>query len=151
MINAILNYLNNYFEDYDYIYQVDATFTSNDTITGIFTDTLLAGEWFKLSGTRLNDGIYLISEIDDDTITIDTTYDKTISTESEVEDATFIKVAIPSELVALTATINTYNSNAQDGIASESQGSRSVTYASGGSSWMDVFASKLSQWRKLRW
>jgi hypothetical protein len=150
MINQVLNYINNRFLNYSYQSLIDSTFTAPDTIDGVFTDTFMAGEWVEISGTRLNDGIYLVSAIADDSMTVSTSYDKLIIAEVETEDVLYIKCEIPSELVSLVATIKTYDDSAEVGLSSESQGGRSVSYGSGDSSWTSVFSSKLSQWRKVR-
>ena len=150
MINAVLNYINNRFLNYSYQSLIDSTFTAPDTIDGVFTDTFMVGEWVEISGTRLNDGIYLVSAIADDSMTVSTSYDKSIVTEAETDDVLYIKCDIPSELVSLVTTIKTYDDGTDDGLSSESQGGRSVSYG-GNSSWTSVFSSKLSRWRKLRW
>ena len=158
MLNAVLKSLNNYFIKYtngsaNYSYTKDVTFTSNNTITAVtasdFADTYIVGEYILIENTRINDGVYLISAITDDAITVDATLDITISTEGEVE-ATMTKCYIPDELIDLITEIKTYNSSTTEGIASESQGSRSVSY-NGQSGWLNAFNSRLSVYKKLRW
>jgi hypothetical protein len=150
MINQVLGYLNNYFINYNYQSIIDSTFTATDTIAGDFEDTFLVGEWIIISGTRLNDGVYLISAIDTTSLTIDTGYDKLITTEELAEDVLYRKLDIPAQLITIIADIATYQASESIGIASESQGNTSITYASS-SGWQGAFTSKLSQWRKLRW
>ena len=150
MINAVLNYINNRFLNYSYQSLIDSTFTAPDTIDGVFTDTFMVGEWVDISGTRLNDGIYLVSAIDDSSMTVSTGYDKLITTEELAEDVLYRKLDIPAQLITIIADIATYQASESIGIASESQGNTSITYASS-SGWQGAFTSKLSQWRKLRW
>lgn len=158
MLNAVLKYLNNYFFQYSngtkkYTFTKDTTFTTNDTLAGDFTDTFIAGEYILVEGTRLNDGVYLISSITDSEITIDATLDRTIKTEAEVS-TTLTKLYIPDDLLDIIAEIKTYNTNVTDGVSSESQGNRSISYSSdgtGSSGWKNAFASKLSTYKKLRW
>ena len=155
MLNAVLKYLNNYFFEYtlgakNYTFSKDVTFTTNTLTATSFADTFLAGEYVLIEGTRLNDGVYLISTIDATTITIDSTLDLTISAEPEIT-TTLTKLYIPKELLSLIVTIKTFNANSGSGIASESQGNRSVSYANGSGDWKTAFSPQLSTYRKLRW
>jgi len=154
MLNSVLEYLNNYFFKYtstakEYSYAKDITFTTNNTMAGDFTDTFLVGEYVLVEGSRINDGVYLISAIDDTTITIDATVDLTIDTEPQI-DCTITKLFIPKQLISLIAEIKDYNTNVTTGIASESQGNRSVSYG-GSSGWKSAFSNQLSVYKKLRW
>lgn len=153
MLNEILNYLNNYFQDNDYSYTIDCTFTGNDTIEGDFADTFLVGEYIRIRDTRLNDGVYLISAIDDTSITIDTTVDYIIRTEAEVSTR-LVKADIPRDFISLVSDIETYNTNnTTAGATSESIDDYSVSYdsdtISGG--WQGAFKGKLARFKKMRW
>lgn len=158
MLNEVLVYLNNYFFEYSsgakkYSYSKDIAFTSTGTMTGDFTDTFLAGEYVLIENTRLNDGVYKISAIDDTTITIDATLDLTIDTEASIT-TTITKCYIPKDLLAIIAEIKTYNTNVTDGVSSESQGNRSISYSANGtasSGWQNAFGSRLAKYRKVRW
>ena len=124
MLNEVIKYLNNYFFQYtlgtlNYSYSKDVEFTSNDTLSGDFEDTFLVGEYILVQGSRVNDGIYLISAIDNTSITIDTTVDITITTEPETS-VTITKLYIPKDLISLIAEIKAFNTSFSDGIASES-------------------------------
>jgi len=160
MLNAVIKYLNNPFFKYtngvpNYQYTVDSTFTATDTITGTFTDTFIVGEYILINGTRINDGVYLITANDGTSLTIDATLDIAISTESTAVATTYTKMYIPDEVIALIAEITSYNSNVIDGVVSEKQGERSITYgtSSGGGTtgWQSAFGARLSTYRKLRW
>ena len=148
MLNEVLTQLNNYFIG-DTIHEADVTFTTPDTLEGVFTDTFQAGQYILISGSALNDGVYKISAITDTTITIDATVDIVVTSESEVI-VSLTQCTIPKSLIAVIDDISTYATNTQDGLASESQGSRSVSY-NGGSSWAVAFTDRLSPYRKLRW
>lgn len=155
MLNEVIKEINNYFLEYSNgvlsnSYTVDSTFTATGTIEGDFTDTFIAGEYILIQGTRLNDGIYLISAIDDTSITIDADLDIVLSTEAEVE-TTLTKLYIPKSLIALIAEIKTFNSSTTAGISSESQGSRSISYENGSSTWTSAFSGRLSAYKKLKW
>lgn len=169
MLNAVLNELNNFFFRFSsniintsflrpnlniqFQFSIDATFTAPDTITGDFTDTYLVGEYIKINDSRLNDGVYLITAIDNSSITIDTTVDFLIKTEPEIQ-CLFTKLFIPSDVVQLIDDINTFNTSVSNGVSSESQGNRSITYSTGSNGstgWVQAFNSRLSVYRKLRW
>jgi hypothetical protein len=150
MINEVLEHINKYFVNYNYQSLIDSTFIATNTITGDFEDTFLVGEWIMISGTRLNDGVYLISTINTTSLTIDISYDKSIKAEDETESVLYRKLDIPASLVSIVVDIKTHQATESIGIKSESQGNTSVTYDKS-SGWQGVFASKLSQWRKLRW
>ena len=157
MLNEVIEYLNNYFYKYSsgvtqYSFTKDVTFTTNNTLEGDFADTFLVGEYIQLEDTRLNDGIYKIIAIDDTSITIDATLDITIDTEAEIS-TTMTKLFIPKDLIATIAEIKTYNTNTTDGIASESQGNRSVSYATstnGSTGWQTAFKTRLNSYKRLK-
>jgi len=150
MINQVLGYINNYFINYNYQSIIDSTFTASDTIAGDFEDSFLVGEWIMISGTRLNDGVYLISAIDNTSLTIDTSYDKLIKAEAITTNVLYKKLDIPEQLISIVANITTFEANESVGVTSESQGNTSVTY-NGDSTWQSAYKGKLSQWRKMRW
>ncbi len=154
MLNAVLNDLNNSFYEYtsgvkNYSYTKDISFTSEDTMLGGFTDTFIVGEYVRVTGSRVNDGVYLISAIDTTSITIDTTVDAKIKTEPSTE-CTITKCYIPSDVVQMIAEIKEFDANLVQGASSESQGSRSVSFADG-ASWKKAFSPRLSAYRKMRW
>lgn len=148
MLNEVLKYLNRYYKTTD-VYTKDVTFTADDTLTADFTDTLIASEYFLVEGTRLNDGVYKVSANNTTSITIDTTVDLAIISEPEIA-TTITRLDIPRELLSLVEEIKTYNNGVVDGVSSETQGSRSVSYESG-SSWQNAFSTRLSKYKKLRW
>ena len=160
MLNAVLNELNNYFFKYStttgtkqYSFSKDITFTANDTLEADFADTFIVSEYVLIEGSRVNDGVYLISAIDDTSITIDTTVDLVIKTEPEAS-CTITKLFIPQELLQVIAEIKTYNAKANDGVASESIDDYSISYQGGSSdenSWPKVFRGKLGKWKRLGW
>lgn len=148
MLNEVLNYINHYYKTDD-IYTKEVAFTSDATLTADFTDTLLASEYFLIDGSRLNDYAFKVSANNTTSLTIDNTVDLTILNEPEIK-VTITRLDIPRDLLALIAEIKTYNTNVVDGVASEAQGNRSISYQDG-SSWQVAFSSRLSKYKKLRW
>jgi len=154
MLNALLRELNNYFYRYtngakQYSFTIDCTFTSTNTIEGDFTDTFLVGEYIQVCDSRLNDAVYKIATISTTELTIDTTLDCLISTEPELA-CSVTKLFIPCDVIDLADEITDYNTNVTDGIASESQGNRSISYGST-SGWKNAFSTRISTYRRTRW
>lgn len=108
---------------------------------------LVEGQYFRICGSRLNDGVYKYPATDlrDETFT------------GEIRE-----MRAPAAVLALTAEIETWMTKYGEAVnspyASESFGGYSYTKAQGGasedggspaSSWQAVFGPRLNQWRKL--
>ena len=116
------------------------------TISGGSIDLpfLLDGQYFRIVGSVLNDGVYQ--------------YPADGLTDEEFTGAVWA-MAVPPSVVALAADIEEWNAKNAETLASpytsESFGGYSYTKASGNSesggaySWKDQFASRLSKWRRL--
>lgn len=145
MLDAICRELNNYFETNKYFGRFiisDGTIDLSDLIAN---GSLQEGQYFRIVGSVFNDGIYQYPA-------------------SDLHDETFEKgaiwtLALPKELVELSAEIENWNEKNRNVISSpfqsESFGGYSYTKASGNNSngtftWKDQFASQLSHWRKIR-
>lgn len=105
---------------------------------------LLDGQYFRIVGSVLNDGVY---QYPADGLA------------DEVFSGAVWAMAVPPSVVALAADIEAWNTKNADALASpytsESFGGYSYTKASGSSesggaySWKDQFAGRLSKWRRL--
>ena len=116
------------------------------TISGGSIDLpfLLDGQYFRIVGSVLNDGVYQ--------------YPVYGLTDEEFTGAVWA-MAVPPAVVALADDIEAWNENNADALASpytsESFGGYSYTKASGNAesggaySWKDQFASRLTKWRRL--
>lgn len=116
------------------------------TISGGSIDLpfLLEGQYFRIVGSVLNDGVYQ--------------YPASDLTDEEFSGAVWA-MAVPPAVIALSEEIEAWNTANADALASpytsESFGGYSYTKASGSSasggaySWKDQFASRLSKWRRL--
>lgn len=106
---------------------------------------LLNGQYFRIVGSVLNDGVYQYpaSGLTDESFT-----------------GSVWAMAVPPSVVALSDEIDEWNESNADALASpytsESFGGYSYSKASGGSSsgngaftWKDQFAGKMSIWRRL--
>jgi hypothetical protein len=111
---------------------------------GIDLPFLLNGQYFRIVGSVLNDGVYKYPA-----------YGLT----DEVFTGAVWAMAVPPAVVALAADIEAWNEKNAETLASpytsESFGGYSYTKASGSSasggaySWKDQFASRLAKWRRL--
>lgn len=125
---------------------------SEDIHNGLFTISggsidlpfLLDGQYFRIVGSVLNDGVYQYPAS---------------GLADEVFTGAVWAMAVPPAVIALDAEIDGWNKANADALASpyqsESFGGYSYTKASGNSesggaySWKDQFASSLSKWRRL--
>lgn len=140
MLEEILNYLNNWFV------------TPNDILIDTFLiesgyidlPFLKVGQYFRINGSDLNDGVYQYPCTD---------------LEDEVFYGSIWGLKIPSTLLDLVKEIeawqNEYGSTVSGPYQSESFGGYSYSKASstsesGGSlTWIDVFGARLAGWRKI--
>lgn len=116
------------------------------TISGGSIDLpfLLEGQYFRIVGSVLNDGVYKYPSygLRDETFT-----------------GAIWEMAVPPAVISLAADIEAWNEKNAETLespyTSESFGGYSYTKASGSSasggaySWKDQFASRLSKWRRL--
>lgn len=140
MLEQILHFIHNYFEKdrYEGKYNIE-----NGTLSLSFCKT---GQYFKIDGSDLNDGIYQYpAQLTD-----------------EVFTGVITTLSIPKNLLSLAEEIEdwqTANGGAVDSpFQSESFGGYSYSKASTGGSdrkggelygWQAKFASRLNQWRKI--
>lgn len=145
MIASIMNYINNYFSRT--VERVTAVIDGTaKTITGSFGETYLAGQYIRLSGTILNDGVYKIASVAGTVITVE----EDLLDESPAEGYYLWGLAPPKAFLEVVDDIKTYitANGTSTGLKSETQGKRSVTYASD-STWQGVYANALGSWRKV--
>lgn len=103
---------------------------------------LLDGEYFRIFGSRLNDGVYR--------------YPVT-GLKAEELDCEIWRMRIPQDVLGLVDEISAYNAdtaNAPSAYTSESFGGYSYTKGRSGDgvsaySWQDAFRSRLNRWRKV--
>lgn len=103
---------------------------------------LLNGQYFRIVGSVLNDGVYQYPASD----LVDETFSGAVWA-----------MAVPPAVIALAADIEAWNEANSDTLSSpytsESFGGYSYSKSSGSSggafTWKDQFASRLSKWRRL--
>lgn len=149
MLNELCGYLRNWFEKIKYIGQ----FKIEDGVITLIDGEmdLLDGQYIRIVGSLLNDGVYQYSANIEEL------------TNEEFNGAVW-SLAIPKEILAISKEIEewqakygTVDSVAMSPFSSESFGgysySKSQGFASTGggmlTTWQALFASRLSQWRKI--
>lgn len=149
MLSELCGYLRNWFERDKYI----GDFTiSNGVINGDKPINLLSGQYIRIVGSILNDGVYLYNPEGIEGL-VDETFHGAVWS-----------LAIPKEVVALDAEIDAWQSKyggvdsaSLSPFSSESFGGYSYTKStsnteessSGLGGWQSAFANRLSQWRKI--
>ena len=160
-VSEVLGYLNNYFVD-SYLPGTTVDFDADaSTITfedGIDEDEVLADQYIRIEGSKLNDGVFKITEVGTDEITIDgTLIDEEDAYQIRNERRWNYALAIPSTLLSLITEMQTWETDHPAGgenVQSETLGPHSITYASGGAGGTGIFsnfASRLKRWRKVGW
>ena len=145
MLNEICEHLHNFFDtrDGEFIDRTADTFTISSGLISPLSSSLIAGQYIRIVGSLLNDGIYLLPS----NFTISTLVNETFT-------GAIFGLAIPRDLVTLDTEITAYvAANPASGYVSESFGGWSGTRATGASgaplSWKTVYGARLNRWRKV--
>ena len=145
MLYEICEHLHNFFDqrDGDYIDRTAGTFVISNGVISPLSSSLIAGQYIRIVGSLLNDGIYLLPS----NFTISTLVNETFT-------GAIFGLAIPRDLVTLDTEITAYvTANPATGYVSESFGGWSGSRATGANgaplSWESVYAKRLNRWRKL--
>lgn len=145
MLNEICEHLHNFFDQKDgcYIDRTADTFTISGGLISPLSSSLIAGQYIRIVGSLLNDGIYLLPS----NFTILTLVNETFT-------GAVFGLAIPRDLVALDTEITAYvTANPATGYVSESFGGWSGSRATGANgapiSWKSAYAARLNRWRKV--
>lgn len=146
MLLEICENLRNFFDTSDGSYtdrtEDDFTISTGGVISPL-PSTLVAGQYIRIVGSKLNDGIYLLSSTLVNTTLLNETFHGAI-----------YGLAIPRELVTLATEITAWvAANPATLFTSESFGGWSGTRATGNGgapmSWERVYAARLNRWRKI--
>ena len=145
MLNEICEHLHNWFDTRNGIYidRTIDTFTISDGVISPFPSSLIGGQYIRIVGSLLNDGIYklpadfIINELEDETFA-----------------GAIFGLAIPKDLVTLDSEITAHvAANPATAYTSESFGGWSGTRATSASgaalSWQSVYGARLNRWRKI--
>lgn len=135
MLESVLMYLNNWF----IVGRYDDTYTIEDG--GISLPFLIDGQYFRVSGSVLNDGLY---QYTDDLKLTDETFDGTVWA-----------LAVPKAVISISEEITAWNEKNGElsPYTSESFGGYSYSRATNSNGvavgWQDVFRARLAPWKKL--
>lgn len=153
MLEAICAHLHNYFTDEQDVNTGTWTI-ENGTID--LSDILIDGQYFRIVGSTLNDGVYLYpvqapqAEGEDPAL-----QDETFTGEIWAMKVPRALRTLSAEIAAWqqqygAATASPYTSESVIGVYSYSRGSISANAAGGSSdAWKSVFRGRLNEWRKL--
>ena len=145
MLEQLLSYLHNWFRVRD---KDDGKHPGTYAIKGgdIALPFLLSGQYFRIIGSALNDGLHRYGDggLTDETF-----------------DGTIWALAIPQAVLSLASDVEAWQARYADVVASPYSSESFVDYSytkgsSGGavgggiSGWQDAFRARLSPWRKLR-
>jgi hypothetical protein len=114
-----------------------------DGITGTFSQKYVVGQYISIDNTLVNDGVYKITVVAANKLTLDAT----LTAEADVDCIVF-GLGVPASFASLVAAITAYASGTTQGLAGESQGSRSVSYKDS-SSWQKVYRDDLNAYRRM--
>ncbi|NCC04651.1 MAG: hypothetical protein EOM37_11560 [Proteobacteria bacterium] len=151
MLNEICEHLHNFFDtrDGEFIDRTAGTFTISDGIISPLSTSIISGQYIRIVGSLLNDGIYLKSTypgLSADFVSQDL--------KDEIFTGAIFGLAIPRDLVTLDTEITAYvAANPATGYISESFGGWSGSRATGANgapiSWKSAYAARLNRWRKV--
>jgi len=146
-----MDYLNNFFYIRDnskgtVVYETGEYEIKSGIITA--KNKYLVGQYIRVMGSILNDGVYIVS---DDLITLQNTTD-------EIFEGTICPLRIPRDFLSLVADIESFEERASKSknrgtVTSETFAGYSYTVATNSeglpNTWKDVFADRLSTYRKM--
>lgn len=145
MLNEICEHLHNFFDSRDgkYIDRSAGTFTILNGLISPLSSSLIAGQYIRIVGSLLNDGIYLLPS----NFTISSLANETFTGAIFGLDIKRDFMQIVSEITAYVAA------NPATGFVSESFGGWSGTRATGANGavapWETVYEKRLNRWRKM--
>lgn len=148
MLYEVMNYCKNFFV---YSGETDDYEIEADGIKGNLAETYLVGMYVCIDNSFLNDGVYKITGVTSDKLTLDAT----LQAENTGDTICLYGLKVPSVFITLVDEIESYDSTVQRGVKSESQGQRSVTYGSGSetgsgdNTWQSVYANTLLPYMRI--
>lgn len=142
MLNEVLQSINNYFVD-DYC---DMSAITLDSIIVETPSKFIEGQYVLIIGSKMNDGVYLVSNIDGTELTLDASFDFVPET---TKDMVVCSLSIPRAILSIVDEIVAYNAKNDGSVKSESLGDYSVSYGGNqDASWITVFRRKLTPYKK---
>lgn len=139
MLIKVMDKLNNHFVKSVEYAEFEITTSS---IKGTFNEVYLVGMYLLIKDSYLNDGIYKITNVVNDEITLD----KPLTAESIDESIRVYACSPPADFIELVTKIENYN-EVGIGTSSESIDDYSANFGDGDGSWQSVYENKLNQYR----
>jgi len=148
MLYTVLKKLRHFYPvSYDFANAIVA-----DGISGSFdSNDFIAGMYVLIKNSLLNDGVYKVSGVASNKLTVDAT----LQAESTDRIIKVYGLAIPPDLVSLVSDIESYVAdNPYSNVSSESLGDYSISYGTNAdgasaSDWYNAFKSKLSHYQRF--
>lgn len=149
MIAQVMAYCKNHFWR---SYERDDFSVVSDGIEGAFGNTYIVGQYIHVAGSFVNDGVYKITTVSDTKLTLDAT----LTEESTDEGFIIYGCAVPSDFLSVVSDIETWltTNSGQEGVASESLGNHSISYATGAdgstsNNWKSAFSGRLLPYKQV--
>lgn len=140
MLTEVLGHLHNYFEAAAF----PGTYAIGDGGIDNLPPSLVEGQYIRITGSLLNDGVYRLPLTADSGLVVETF------------SGCIFGLAVPRVLLELVTEIETWcasDAGQASGYTAESFGGYSYSRAAGADgaplSWQGVFRSRLNQWRKV--
>ncbi len=150
-MEELLNYLNNYFYNYELIGPVVFEDDNSSLTIPDVNKEFYVGQYIKIENSKFNDGIFKVIDVNSN----DNNY--TITTDSSdfipgVFTCSILSLAIPRVIIKLKESIEDFKANNKPSVyTSESFGDYSRSWATNSKgnvvTWKDVFREDLNQYR----
>lgn len=150
-MEELLNYLNNYFYNYELIGPVVFEDDNSSLTIPDVNKEFYVGQYIKIENSKFNDGIFKVTDVNSN----DNNY--TITTDSSdfipgVFTCSILSLAIPRVIIKLKESIEDFKANNKPSVyTSESFGNYSRSWATNSKgnvvTWKDVFKEDLNQYR----
>lgn len=150
-MEELLNYLNNYFYNYELIGPVVFEDDNSSLTIPDVNKEFYVGQYIKIENSKFNDGIFKVIDVNSN----DNNY--TITTDSYdfipgVFTCSILSLAIPRVIIKLKESIEDFKANNKPSVyTSESFGNYSRSWATNSKgnvvTWKDVFKEDLNQYR----
>ena len=147
MLTQVCQYLRNWFERTKYI--GDFTIASGELVFGDgSTLPLLPGQYYRIIGSILNDGVHKYGDEEDELT--DESFTGSVWSMAVPPEVQDLSDDIDSWVTANTTAINSpYQSESFGGYTYSLRGGANSTGEETGVSWQSQFASRLAPWRKI--
>lgn len=154
-VEEVLGYLNNYFV-YTYAPNVYIDITASTKTIALadsdydFDDYALdikVGQYVRIEGTRLNDGVYKVATVGTTSFTVVETLIDEVSDE-DLDYVTIYELAIPQKLLSIITEMIAWSGT--NNVKSESLGPHSITYDKPVTVF-NSFESRIKRWKKVGW